>query len=89
MVPQTSWVSNLTPSKNSLVIGNDCRAGRSTTGHGSPLALWPISGNMTLTKAFQETLQTSFWHRGGKRPHSHTTPCSRNGSAGVLNGKII
>uniref|UniRef100_A0A1X7V9F9 Uncharacterized protein n=1 Tax=Amphimedon queenslandica TaxID=400682 RepID=A0A1X7V9F9_AMPQE len=54
-----------------------------------PLAVWPISSNTTLTQTFQETLQTSSRHLRGKRPHSHMTPCARNGSAGVLNGKLI
>uniref|UniRef100_A0A1X7V4W8 Core-binding (CB) domain-containing protein n=1 Tax=Amphimedon queenslandica TaxID=400682 RepID=A0A1X7V4W8_AMPQE len=35
MVPQFSWVTNLPPSKNRFSGGNDCRARRSTSGHGS------------------------------------------------------
>ena len=52
------------------------------------LAVWPISGNTTLVRNFQGRLQTFSCLLGDKNPHNHTTPCARNGSAGVLNGKV-
>ena len=54
-----------------------------------PLAVWPISSNATWTREFQERLQTSFSHHGNISPHSRTTPSSRGGLAGALNGISI
>ena len=53
------------------------------------LAMWPISGNTTLVRNFQGSLQTFSYLLRDKNPHNHTTSCARNGSAGVLNGKPI
>ena len=54
-----------------------------------PLAVWPISGNTTLVKDFQEKLQTSSCRHGDRNPHNHMTHCAENGFAGVLNGSLI
>jgi len=41
------------------------------------------------TAAFQQMLQTSWWHPGGRSPHKPMTPYSTNGLAGVLNSIVI
>ena len=53
-----------------------------------PSAVWPISGNTTKARSFQEKLQISS-HHGGESPHSHTTHFAGNGSAGTLKGSLI
>ena len=53
-----------------------------------PLAVWPISGNTTRVKDFQEKLQISSCHHGGRNPHNRMTHSARDGSAGVLNGSL-
>ena len=54
-----------------------------------PLAVWPISGNTTRVKDFQEKLQISSCRLGGRNPHNLMTRSVRDGSAGVLNGSLI
>ncbi len=54
-----------------------------------PLDVWPISGNTTRVKDFQARLQPSCYPRGERSRHSHMTHCVRNGSAGVVNGRLI
>jgi hypothetical protein len=50
------------------------------------LAVWPISGNTTQSRSFQEKLRTSCSHHGGIIHPNPTTPCVANGLAGALNG---
>ena len=54
-----------------------------------PLAVWPISGNTTQARSFQEKLQSFSSHHGGESPHSHMTPFAGDGSAGALKGSLI
>ena len=54
-----------------------------------PLAVWPISGNTTQTRAFLRKLPISSSPPGDRNPHSHMTHSARDGSAGVLNGVVI
>ena len=53
------------------------------------LAAWLISGKGSKQRTFQKELQSSSWHPGGQSPLSHMTPCSKNGLAGVRNGRQI
>jgi hypothetical protein len=48
------------------------------------LAVWPISGIDSETKAFQSSLQPCSWLHGGQRPHDLMTHSFRSGLAGVL-----
>jgi len=50
---------------------------------------WPVTGRNLETDAFQQMLQTSCWHPGGRSPHKPMTPYSTNGLAGILNGIVI
>ena len=54
-----------------------------------PLAVWPISGNATRVNKYQERLQTSCYHCGDKSPHNPMTRYAKNGSAGVVNDRLI
>ena len=54
-----------------------------------PLAVWPISGNITKVRDFQARLPRSCYPPGGRSRHNPTTLSAGNGSAGVVNGKLI
>lgn len=53
------------------------------------LAVWPISNKGSSHKDFQQMLQSSSWHHGGKSHPNHMIPCFRDGLAGVKNGVQI
>jgi len=50
------------------------------------LVAWPISGNPLHHEEFLQTLQLSSSHLGDQKHSQTTTPCFRNGLAGVYRG---
>ena len=90
LVPQTSQSTGLQP----LLINQQEEVmvkvwGGSLPQISPPLAVWPISGNTTLTREFREKLPNSSSHHGDKSQLSHMIPSVKDGSAGALNGMSI
>jgi len=50
------------------------------------LMAWPTSGNPSNHEEFLQRLQLSYSHLGDPRHSQTTTPCFRNGLAGVCRG---
>ena len=90
LVPQTPQSTGLQPPTNqSAGRGDGEGMGRKSSRDIAPLAVWPISGNTTLTREFREKLPNSSSHHGDKSQLRHMIPSVKDGSAGALNGMSI
>ena len=89
LVSQSIGTTECNPSENRSSRGGDSANGGAIPRGNSAPSHVAYSGNTTRVKDFQVRLQPSCYPRGEGNHHNRMTPCARNGSAGVVNGRLI